>query len=212
MPDRAIVFVDGNNWYHSLKRIGLTDLGRLNYATVSSKLVGPREWTATRYYVGQVQQHGNTQLYADQRSYLDGLRALDKRISIHFGRLESQSAKNEAAEELLKYLNTMPVRIEIRVFKDLLALAHRHRVVSVIVEKAVDVMLAVDLVVMAERNEFDAAYLLSADGDYTHAVSAVRSIGKKVYAASAEPGAQLAAVANTYIWLPREWFEDCFST
>jgi len=68
MPDRAVVFVDGNNWYHSLKRIGLTDLGRLNYAAVSSKLIGPREWTRTRYYVGQVQQHGNTRLYADQRS------------------------------------------------------------------------------------------------------------------------------------------------
>ena len=157
MPDRAVVFVDGNNWYHSLKRIGLTDLGSLNYALVCRKLIGPREWTATRYYVGRVQRHGNTRLYVDQQSYLASLQASDRRISIHFGRLETRSVKSEAAEELLQYLNAMPVRIDKRIYQDLLALAHRHRVVSVIVEKAVDVMLAVDMVVMAGRNEFDAA-------------------------------------------------------
>jgi len=50
-----------------------------------------------------------------------------------------------------------------------LALANRHAKTQVMVEKAVDVMLAVDLVVMAERDEYDAAYILSADGDYTPA-------------------------------------------
>jgi uncharacterized LabA/DUF88 family protein len=210
MADRAVLFVDGNNWYHSLRDIGLTDLGRLNYSAISRKLIGPRHWTATRYYVGQVQQHGNTRLYADQRSFVARLQATDSRISVHFGRLESRTARSEAAEELLRYLNAMPVRIDIRVYKDLLAIAHRHRVTSVIVEKAVDVMLAVDMVVMAERNQFDAAYVLSADGDYTHAVAAVRSLGKKVYAASPLSGAQLAAAVDTFIRLPGLWFDECF--
>ncbi len=78
------------------------------------------------------------------------------------------------------------------------------------VEKAVDVMLAVDLVVMAERNEFDAAYLLSADGDFTPAVQAVRAHGENVYAVSALPGAQLASVVNSFIRLPTVWFNDCY--
>ena len=34
-------------------------------------------------------------------------------------------------------------------------------------------MLATDMVAMACRKEYDAAYLLSADGDYTHAVEFV---------------------------------------
>jgi hypothetical protein len=60
MPlERAAVFVDGNNWYHALRRAGLTGLGWLNYAKVSNKLVGAREWTTTRYYVGRVQQTTN---------------------------------------------------------------------------------------------------------------------------------------------------------
>jgi hypothetical protein len=64
--DRATVFVDGNNWYHGLKNAGLTGLGWLNYAKISAKIVGDRDWIGTRYYIGQVQQKGNAQLYADQ--------------------------------------------------------------------------------------------------------------------------------------------------
>lgn len=29
--ERAMVFVDGNNWYHGLGNAGLTGLGWLNY-------------------------------------------------------------------------------------------------------------------------------------------------------------------------------------
>ena len=52
MPDRAILFIDGNNWYHSLKNGGISQ--DLSYKAVSKKLVGPREWVGTRYYVGQL--------------------------------------------------------------------------------------------------------------------------------------------------------------
>ena len=44
--------------------------------------------------------------------------------------------------------------------------------------------LAVDLVRMADRDEFDVAYLLAADGDYPPAVEAVMASGKKVFAAA----------------------------
>jgi uncharacterized LabA/DUF88 family protein len=210
MPNRAILFVDGNNWYHGLRDIGVTDLGRLNYATISNKLLGPREWIETRYYIGQVRQHGNIRLYSEQRRFLASLQATDRRITHHLGRLEPRSTRNEAADELLHYLHALTTRIDTRVFHDLVALANRHRNVTVFVEKAVDVMLAVDMVVMAERNAFNTAYLLSADGDYTHAVVAVRSLGKKVFAVSPLPGAQLAGVVNSFIRLTPDWFTDCY--
>ena len=44
MSDRAVLFVDGSNWYHSLKSTGLTNPGRLDYRKLSEKLVGPRTW------------------------------------------------------------------------------------------------------------------------------------------------------------------------
>ena len=100
MPDRAILFVDGSNWYHALKSIGVANPGRLDYAKLSQKLVGPRTWIATRYYIGQVRQIGNRRLYRDQRRFLAGLRSADPRITTHMGRLEPRTVENEGAKEL----------------------------------------------------------------------------------------------------------------
>lgn len=71
-------------------------------------------------------------------------------------------------------------------------------------------MIAVEMVSMAERDEYDAAYLLSADGDFTPAVQAVRNKGRKVYVCSPNSGAQLASVANSFIRIDRSWFDDCY--
>jgi uncharacterized LabA/DUF88 family protein len=212
MADRAVVFVDGNNWYHSLRDAGVADLGRLDYGKVARKLLGPRDWTGLglRYYIGRVPNAGNPQLYADQRRFLANLVAQDSRISVHYGRLEPRWVKNDAAIELADYLHKLPLKIDSKVFHDLLALAKRHREAEIMVEKAVDVMLAVDMVIMAERNEFDCAYVLSADGDYTHAVQAVRAHNKKVYAASASNGAQLAAAVNAFIKVDSGWLAGCY--
>ena len=208
---RAVVFVDGNNWYHALRAIRLVDLGRLDYARISRKLLGPsRLWTGTRYYVGQVNQAEAPESYAHQRRFLAHLASTDPRISYHLGRLETRVVENDAATELLAVLNALTQRIDTRVYKDLVALAKRHQRASIKVEKAVDVMIAVDMVSMALRNEFDAAYLLSADGDLTPAVHEVRGLGKSVYVASPRRGAQLAGAANSYVRMRAEWFADCW--
>lgn len=211
MADRAVVFIDGNNWYHSIKDAGVEDLGRLDYGKISRKLLGPRDWIATRYYIGQVPQTIDTSLYASQRRFLASLSATDQRISIHLGRLEERPVADPAANELLHYLATLQIRINTSIYHGLVEIGKRHRKATALVEKAVDVMLAVDMVVMAERGQYDAAYLLSSDGDFTPAVRAVRDRGLKAYAASPAAGAQLAAVVNSFIRLRREWFDDCYS-
>lgn len=210
MSDRAILFVDGSNWYHALKGIGVASPGRLDYARLSQKLVGPRTWVATRYYIGQVRQVGNRRLYRDQRRFLAGLRNSDPRISTHLGRLEPRTVENEGARELQQYLHGLPVQIDRGVFHNLLAIAARHASTQIMVEKAVDVMLAVDLVTMAGRDEFDAAYILSADGDYCPAVEAAARLGKHVYACSPAYGAALASVVKAFIRPPSHWFADCY--
>lgn len=211
MSERAILFVDGNNWYHGCSGIGVRSLAQLDYCKISSKVVGgARTWTGTRYYIGQVTQTGNPQLYADQRRFLASLAAADTRITIHLGRIETRPAKSDCADELLWYLGNLKTRIDADVRRDLFDLAHKHKTVRVMVEKAVDVMLAVDLVVMAQQNQYDTAYILSADGDYTHAAQFVRSLGKKVFAVAPTNGAQLAAVVNKFIHVDVGWFTDCY--
>ena len=47
-------------------------------------------------------------------------------------------------------------------------------------EKAVDVKLAINLVMMARNNDYDVAYLITSDSDLVPAVDMVRDIGKEV--------------------------------
>ena len=47
-------------------------------------------------------------------------------------------------------------------------------------EKAVDVKLAINLVMMARNNDYDVAYLITGDSDLVPAVDMVRDIGKEV--------------------------------
>jgi hypothetical protein len=56
MADRAVVFIDGNNWFHSLRHVGVQSRLLLDYRKIAEKLLGPREWVATKYYIGQVSQ------------------------------------------------------------------------------------------------------------------------------------------------------------
>jgi len=212
MADRAVVFIDGNNWFHSLRYAGVNRRLSLDYRRIAEKLLGPREWVATRYYIGQISQKANPDLYAQQRSFLASLVQADPRISVCLGRIEPRTVVNEAATELREYLGRLTTKIDPGVFASLSDIAARHSDATVFVEKAVDVFLAVDLVAMAMKNLYDAAYLLSADGDYTPAVAEVRRLGKKVYAASPLAGAQLAIAVNSFIHLRADWFDDCYQS
>jgi uncharacterized LabA/DUF88 family protein len=107
-------------------------------------------------------------------------------------------------------MNQLATKIDRAVFQDLRGIAQRHQNVPIWTEKAVDVMIAVDLVLKAVRNEYDAAYLLSADGDFTPAVVAARALGKKVFGVSPGSAAQLGAAVSSFIRLDKAWFGDCY--
>jgi len=211
MADRALVFIDGNNWFHALCDIGVRDRSRLDYKKISEKLIGPREWVGSRYYIGQLNQQHNPSLYAQQRSFLAHLQKTDRRISVHFGRIEPRTTSDDAAKELREYLAKLTKKIDPVVFAELSDISRRHYQSVVFVEKAFDVFLAVDFVTLAMNDVYDAAYLLSADGDFTPAVEAARKLNKKVYAACPLPGAKLAKTVNSFIRLSASWFDDCYT-
>lgn len=209
--ERAKIFIDGNNWYHGLKAANVADRFNLDYAKISAKLVGPRHWLETRYYIGRADRGWNEKDYANQRSFLARIKNDDpKRITAHLGRLEKQRIDSNLAEKILHLLADPEIRFEDDAYKMLHKMASEHRVQFTLVEKAVDVMIAVDIVTGAERDEYDTAYLLSADGDFTPAVAAARKLGKTIFAASMQHGHQLKQAVNTFIFLERPWFDDCY--
>lgn len=210
--DRAILFVDGNNWYYALKAKGIP-ANSLNYQKLATTLVGPtRQWVETRYYVGQIKQMNTPKsetLYSEQRRFLQTLK--EQGVSCFLGRIEKRNLTNELVDDLRRYINTNTRFLSDKAQADLRRLANQHTDSVFYVEKAVDVMIAVDMVSMAINDRYDAAYLLSADGDYTPVVDFIQKINKKVYAVSTEVGRQLqgALEERRFIQLAPEWFEDC---
>ena len=54
---------------------------------------------------------------------------------------------------------------------------------------------------MAQRDEYDLAYLLSADGDFVPVVREVQRLGKRVFVASPWRGHQLAHASSDWLGL-----------
>lgn len=116
------------------------------------------------------------------------------------------------ADDILQWLEINGSQLDDSYRAGLTALSEKHRNVFTLKEKAVDVQMAIDIYRLAVRNDYDAAYLLSADGDFTPPIVAVRSLGKKVYGCTAKPmySYALKKCCNAYIQLEREWFRGLY--
>ena len=207
--ERAIVFIDGNNLYHGMRDIKLSP-DKLDYAKFSRKLTQDRIWEETRYYIGEVPEKGELTHYKKQQNFFASFAQYD-RVNYFKGRLEHRTAK-KLAKRLSRWLKSLPKRDDItipqNVADELRSIIEKHT--GHYEEKAVDVMIAVDMVSMAHQNKYDVAYLISADGDYTPAVSEVRKIGKRVFVASPRKGHEISEVAEYFIKLHPDFFDDCW--
>lgn len=76
------------------------------------------------------------------------------------------------------------------------------------IEKGVDVRLAVDMVAFAAKDLYDTAVLVSADGDFAHAIQYVKDMGKHVEVAYVPEAKlyRLRQVCDTFIALDQSYF------
>jgi len=154
-PKRAIVFVDGSNWYHKLKKL----LNANHHATKDEmkppvdfdlrafvkEMTSPDTLTDIRYYIGKVRRtRGDDKselLYANQQRLIAFLQ--QQQIQLGFGNLIS--------------------------YPD----GSYH-------EKGVDILLAVEMIRLGLEKKYDVAYLLSSDTDLVPAVEECRRLGREV--------------------------------
>jgi len=60
MKKRALIIIDGNNFYHRLKELGLKDLLNFDYEKLTEYLVGERNLVSRKYYIGAIRtEEGN---------------------------------------------------------------------------------------------------------------------------------------------------------
>ena len=203
---RAILFIDGSNWYHGLKTIGV-DSQQLDYRRVAEKLLLDRELAGIRYYVGEVS--GDLKRMRGQQKLFSELRSQQVHISLgRIEKIEIAPDRNPLVAKLKKILERSGAQIPTEIHGELTKLCREK--IPTYTEKQVDVRIAVDLVSMAQRDEYDVAYLLSADGDFVPAVEEVKRLEKQVFAVSALPGQRLSDAVNTFIRLSGDWFVDFY--
>jgi len=80
-----------------------------------------------------------------------------------------------------------------------------------LVEKSIDVRLAIDMVRYAVMNYYDVAILISGDGDFVPAVDAVKEAGKQVECAffPQETSTILKQSTDIFIELDENFLSDC---
>jgi uncharacterized LabA/DUF88 family protein len=151
-PYKAIIFIDGNNFYYKIKEVisdkeGIYRLLDLHYKNFAQNLVKDNLLVDIRYYIGAVKRQAGTDKEKSEKMYSGQQRLIAK---LH----------NHGVQVILGSLIQHPDK-------------SFH-------EKGVDVRLAVEMIRLARENRYDVAYLLSSDTDLVPAVEEVHSFNKKV--------------------------------
>tara|TARA_Y100000310_G_scaffold253790_1_gene260739 strand:- start:2101 stop:2643 length:543 start_codon:yes stop_codon:yes gene_type:complete len=141
---KVAIYIDGSNFYFSIKK---TFGCKINIEKFCKKLTKGRDLVNINYYISPIAQLSNSEMYAEQQSFFEKLKKIDK-LKIIFGRLEKHKRDG-------------------KVFY---------------VEKTTDINLAQDLIFDSIDNDYNQAYLISNDGDFSGVVSSIiKRFGKEIF-------------------------------
>lgn len=149
---KAILFIDGNNFYYKLRDViaekdGAYRLLDLHYQNFAKALVKGNDLVGIRYYIGAVKRQAGTDREKSEKMYA-------------------------GQQKLIAKLNSYGAQV---IMGNLIQ--HPDRSFH---EKGVDVRLAVEMIRLAREDKYDVAYLISSDTDLVPAVEEVHSFSKKV--------------------------------
>jgi len=173
--EKVAIYIDGSNLYFSIKD---TFNCRIDLEKFCKKLANNFELVKINYYIAPVDQLENPKAYAQQQSFFEKLKKIEK-LNLIFGRLEKRKKDGEIYH----------------------------------VEKATDVNLALDLALDAQKGEYDKAFLISNDGDFSGAVSAAVGFKREViYVAigtNKSISYHLKKVASATFRIKKEFIDEC---
>jgi len=89
--DNVAVYIDGSNLYFSIKN---TFNCKIDLEKFCKKLIGNDNLVKINYYIAPVEQFSIPKMYAQQQSFLEKIKQIDK-FNIIFGRLEKRRKDGE---------------------------------------------------------------------------------------------------------------------
>lgn len=183
--ERVMIFIDGSNLYHGLK--AALGHARLDFERFTAGLCGStRRLVHTHYYTVPVRQADDPARYAGQQRFFARLRRMPH-FTMHLGRLVDRD-RDETCPEC----------------------GHAYKV-EYQTEKGVDVQLAAHMLAHAFDNQYDAAILVSNDGDFAPAVAEVRRLRKQVVNADFVPRlpSHLSKSCDSTMPLDKKFLKPC---
>ncbi|MBI2040627.1 MAG: NYN domain-containing protein [DPANN group archaeon] len=180
-----MIFIDGSNLYHGLKKH--TSKKYFNYEKFVNLLCGKeRELVRAYYYNAPLPQQADPTSYQKQRQFFDNLQRIPY-FELRLGRLEPR--------EKLHICTNCESASKIRTYKD----------------KGVDLKMAIDMLSHAASKNFDTAIIVTGDGDFVEAVSAIKKFGLHVEHVYFKDRSQaLQQSCDKSIILTEEFLKDCF--
>ncbi len=89
---RIVIYIDGSNLYFSIKK---TFNCKIDIEKLCKKIIGNNELIKISYYTASVEQFSNLKMYAEQQSFFEKLKRIEK-LNIVFGRLEKRKKDGES--------------------------------------------------------------------------------------------------------------------
>jgi uncharacterized LabA/DUF88 family protein len=180
--ERVVAYIDGFTVYHGLKAKGWRHLLWLDYRALMTKLLLPRQELVTVKYFTSRVRKPEASRLR-QSIYLDALAARGG-IQVIEGKYESRPVKCPACD-------------------------HRWPKPK---EKMTDVALAIALVLDAEDDAYDVAFLLAADADLIPAVRTVHERTDKEVVVITPRGRrsdELSGTGTSDLHIRKTWFNQC---
>jgi len=203
---RAIVFVDANNWYHNVKKffkpsdISITKIANLICANLNLDL------QEIRWYASIPDIEDGEKTYYDHMRFLselekEGIKIITRKLQ-RLSRKEILKKKRDTIDSLDLCENCKPL-IEAS-FLDLSDINRK--------EKGIDVWVAIDMIKKSIiDNECDICILISGDTDFVPAVNLIKQVGKRVLSAFVPFGYSTELRNSTeYFIIRKETLTKCF--
>ncbi|MBI5347484.1 MAG: NYN domain-containing protein [Candidatus Aenigmarchaeota archaeon] len=181
----AIIFIDGNNFYHNVKNMRIKpsriDFKKLSEVVCSNFNVN---WSRTRYYNSIPNVEDDKEIYWKHINFLEELGKLPK-FDIITRKIQRSSSKELLAEKrgIIANLglckNCKPL-VETNCYDCIGSVKLR--------EKGIDVKIAVDMVEFAVKDKCNCIILVSGDADFIPALKLVEENKKSVCSAFLRAG------------------------
>ena len=181
MPPSAVLFIDGSNFYHALKKEGRYPF---DYDAFFSELSKRFELKTIYFYDAYKDIEKDPIGYAGQQRFHSKLEKMKWPIKIKTRKLKYLA--NITPEQVDNAANEVGIIDACK--NKLWALLQYLRLVRLTKEKGIDVLLVVDSIETARTKQYDAILLLSGDADFVPAVHLIKSFGVKVWNVHAYSG------------------------